>query len=100
MKSALKTTLIVLVVIIALGLLARYVFFKEQFEEWGQGLERITEWQEDYRRDHPDATDEEVDAAFNAGIANIEVWQANYKKGHPNATKEEIDAAFRAQFPQ
>jgi hypothetical protein len=98
MNSTTRNILIVVAVLAALVLLARYVVFKEQFEEAGAGLERVGAWQDSYRAEHPDATDEEVDAAFRAGIANIEVWQARYKQEHPEATKAEMDAAFSAQF--
>ncbi len=79
-------------------LIARYVIFKEKFEEIGAGLERIGAWQENYKRDNPGATEEEMDAAFEASIANLKAWQAKYKGEHPNATKAEMDAAFSAQF--
>lgn len=86
--------------LVLIALLARYVIFKEQFDEWGRGLERIDAWQEQYKQDHPNATKAEMDAAFQAGIQGIEQWQANYKKDHPNATKAEMDAAFTAAWQQ
>ena len=98
MTSAVKTTLIVVVAIVVVGLLARFVVFKQQFEDFGDGLERIGQWETDYRREHPQASDAEVDAAFKASMANIELWQAKYKAEHPNATKAEMDAAFTALF--
>lgn len=98
MNPTLRTVLIVVAVLAALLLLARYVVFKDAFEEWGAGLERVGAWQDDYRKEHPDATDEEVDAAFKAGIANLAVWRERYKQQHPEATDADIDAAFSAQF--
>jgi|GEM_PF-1040615 len=98
MKIPYQKLLIALLVIVVLGLLARYVVFKDRFDEFGAGLERIGAWEDDYRRDHPGATDEEVDAAFREGITNIELWQARYRSEHPDATDAEVDAAFRAQF--
>lgn len=98
MKPLTRNIIIGIVVIIALALLARYVIFKDKFEQWGAGLERIGTWQENYKRQHPGATKQEVDAAFEASIANLKVWQERYKQEHPNATKAEMDAAFNAQF--
>jgi len=82
------------------GLLARYVFFKEKFEEIETGLNNIQKWQDDYRAKNPNATEAEVDAAFDASMGNLNVWQEKYKQEHPNATKEEMDQAFSDQFKQ
>ena len=98
MKIPFQKIAIVVLVLIVLGLLARYVVFKDAVDEWGAGLERVGTWQEEYRRENPGATDEEVDAAFRAGMANITVWQERYMRENPDATKEEMDAAFEAQF--
>ena len=84
--------------IIALVLLARYVVFKKDFEEWGQGLERIEDWQTDYKQQNPNATEEQMDADFNAGISNIEKWEADYKAKNPDATDAEVKAAFEAMW--
>jgi len=97
MKTITKILISVLVIVI-LGLLARFVIFKKQFEDMDARFDSMTTWQENYRSEHPDATKEQMDAAFNAGIANIKVWQAQYKKDHPDATKAEMDAAFSAMF--
>jgi hypothetical protein len=93
-----KNIIIGLLVIIVVGLLARYVVFKEQFNEWGEGLERVGQWEEDYRSEHPNATDAEVDAAFKSGIADITVWKEQYKQEHPGATDADADAAFNAAW--
>ncbi len=98
MKPVVKNTIIVLLVVLVAVLLARFVVFKEQFDQMGEGLQRIETWENDYRRANPDATDEQVDAAFEAAIANLKVWQAQYMKDHPDATKAEMDAAFSAMF--
>lgn len=96
MSKPLRYTLSILGILILMLLLIRYVFFKEQFNEWGRGLERVGAWQEQYKQDHPNATKEEMDNAFDEGINSIEVWQTQYKKDHPTATKAEMDAAFTA----
>lgn len=98
MNSTTKNVLIAIVVIIVALVLARYTIFKDAIDEWGAGLERIGAWEDQYRRENPDATDEQVDAAFRAGIANIEVWKAQYKKDHPEATDAEVNAAFEAMW--
>ena len=82
--------------LVVLALAARYVVFKEQFEQWGEGVERVSEWEENYRADHPNASDAEVDAAFKAGIADITVWKEQYKQERPGATDADADAAFNA----
>lgn len=93
-----KNVLIAVLVLIVVALLARYVVFKDQIDQWGQGLERIDAWEQNYRAEHPDATDAEVDAAFDAGIANIKVWKERYLQEHPDATEADADAAFNAAW--
>lgn len=97
MKTSYKVVLGILIVIVLAGL-ARYVVFADQFNEWGAGLERVSAWEKDYRSEHPNATDAEVDAAFKAGIANITVWKEQYKTEHPGATDADADAAFSAAW--
>ncbi len=97
MKTSHKILLGVLIVI-ALALLARYVVFADQFEEWGAGLERIGEWEQDYRANNPDATDEEVDAAFKSDMAQISLWMERYKAENPGATDADAEAAFNAAW--
>lgn len=90
--------IITILTLIVLALLARYVVFKEKFDEMGAGLQRIENWQNEYKANNPNATEEEMDAAFEAGMSNITVWKEKYKQSNPTATDEEIDAAFDAQF--
>ena len=70
----------------------------DQFEEWGAGLERVGEWEQDYKAKNPNATDVEVDAAFKSDIAKITVWMEQYKAEHPGATDADAEAAFRAAW--
>lgn len=84
--------------IVALLALTGYVVFKDDIDEWGAGIERISDWEEGYRADHPNATDAEVDAAFDAGIANITVWMEQYKQEHPGATDADAKTAFDAAW--
>jgi hypothetical protein len=96
--SKTSKTIIIILVIIVVGLLSRYVIFKNQIDAWGQGLDRISAWQTDYKKQHPNATKEEMDAAFNSGIDNIQKWKDDYKVQNPNATDAEVDAAFNATW--
>ena len=86
------------VLVIVLLAAAGYVVFKDDIDEWGEGVERISDWEADYRAEHPNATDAEVDAAFKAGIANITVWMEQYKQEHPGATDADAKAAFDAAW--
>lgn len=90
--------IITILTIIVLALLARYVVFKEKFDEMGAGLQRIENWQNDYKAKNPNATKEEMDAAFDGGMANMKVWKEKYKQDNPNATDADADAALKAQF--
>ena len=98
MKTTTRNILLIIGGIIVVTLALRYVILRERFDQAKAGLERIGTWQDDYRKAHPGASDEEVDAAFKASMANIELWQTKYKQDHPNASKAEMDAAFTAMF--
>lgn len=86
--------IIAILVIIILAFISRYIIFKNQFDAWSQGLERINTWETQYKVEHPNATKSETNAAFNNSIGNIETWKENYKQEHPNATDAQINAAF------
>ena len=90
--------LMTILIIVVMGLLARFVVFKTQFDEWGEGLERVGSWQEEYKTKHPNATKKDMDEAFDEGMTNLKKWQEKYKSEHPNATDAEIDAAFKEQW--
>ncbi len=90
--------ILAVVALILIAIVARYTVFADEFNEWGAGLERISEWEEDYRAKNPNATDEEVDAAFRSGMASITVWIEQYKQEHPGATDAEAEAAFNAAW--
>ena len=97
MKKSHKVLLgIAVVIVLALG--AGYLAFADSFTKWGEGVERISDWEKDYRSKNPEATDKEVDAAFKAGIANITVWMEQYKQEHPGATDADAEAAFNAAW--
>lgn len=92
------TVSLIVVAVVAIGLLARFVVFKKQFDAWGQGLERIGTWQENYKKEHPNATQADMDKDFDNGMAGLKVWKDKYQAEHPNATDVEIDTAFNAQW--
>ncbi len=85
-----------LLIFIVIVLLCRFVFFKEHFDQWGQNLEKLESWQLEYKKQHPDASDAQMDADFNASMSQLKAWEDTYKKEHPDATDAEIDAAFNA----
>lgn len=81
-----------------MALLARFVLFREQFDNWSAGLERIGQWQDNYKTEHPEATKDQMDTQFRISIEALEKWKADYKAGHPNATDAEVSAAFDAAW--
>ncbi len=89
-----KNLIIGILIIIVLVLLGRYVIFKDRFEQWSEGMARIEKWEADYRVQHPGASKEEVQTAFNAGISNMKSWKDQYLKEHPGATEAEATAAL------
>jgi uncharacterized protein YpmS len=94
MNKRTKNILWIVFVIIALLLLARYVFFPEKFTERSEWLERIEDRQTQYKIDNPNATKEEMDQAFEAGINNLEARKEDYKANNPWATDADADQAF------
>lgn len=93
-----KNIAIIVLVLIVIWLLARYVFFKTQIEERSAWLQRIGEWKQNYKTQHPTATDAETDAAFNKWINDLWKRKAQYKAEHPWSTDADADAAFNAAF--
>lgn len=93
-NHTIKIVLVSLGVLVALFVLARYVVFKNEFEEFGDGLERIEQWQTEYKRNNPEASKEEMDAAFRAGIEDLDKWKLDYMAANPGATEEDAEAEF------
>lgn len=87
-------------IVIAILLLVRFVIFKEQFDNWGEGLDRIGSWETEYKKNNPGATKEDMDNAFDSNMESLKKWQDTYKKDHPDATDVEVDAAFKASWGQ
>lgn len=94
-KGTGKNIIIVVLILIVVALIARYVVFKERFNEWSQWLENIQQRQDNYRAQNPDATDEEVDQAFRESIDALEQRKEDYKAQNPGATDEDVENAFR-----
>ena len=94
MKSN-KNKIIIGVLIVVIVLLSIRVVFDSKFDKFGQDLDNLAKWKTDYLEKHPNATDEEIDQAFEEGIDGLVKWKADYLKEHPDATDEEIDEAFK-----
>lgn len=93
-----KNVAIVVLSLLVIGLLARYVFFKDQVEARWAWLQRIEDWKQTYKTQHPNATDAEMDAAFKQSINDLSKWKADYKASHPWSTDADADAAFNAAW--
>ena len=93
-KETNKNIIIVILVLIVVALVARYVVFKERFNEWSQWLQNIEQRQNDYKEQNPNATDEEVDQAFRESIDSLEQRKEDYKAKNPGATDADADKAF------
>lgn len=98
MKTSTRNILIACGAVVLLLIVARYTVFKEQVDAYGAGLQRVGEWEDGYKAQHPGATKEETSAAFRINMTALKEWQAKYKQDHPGATDEEMNAAFNAQF--
>lgn len=93
MKSN-KSKIIIAVLVIVVVLLSVRVIFDSKFDKFGSDLENLGKWKADYLEKHPDATDEEVNKAFNEGIDGLVKWKEDYLEKHPGATDEEVNEAF------
>lgn len=94
MTNKKKNVIIILLILVVLVLLARFVFFKDKIDEIWAWLQRIETWKQDYKIQNPDATDEQIDQAWEDSIRSLEERQENYRKENPGATQEEIDQAW------
>jgi len=93
-KDTSKNVMIAVLLLIVALVLLRYTVFSEKIDQRREGLQNIQTWEDQYRADHPNATDEEVDAAFRSSIDALQERKDNYKKEHPGATDEDADKAF------
>lgn len=90
--------LISVIASIAIILLAARVIFDKQFDKWGDDLEKIGIWQDQYKKDNPNATKAEMDNAFDSGMQGLEKWKIEYLRDNPGATDDEVSAAFDAAW--
>ena len=93
MSPKTQTIVILILSLVIVGLLARFVIFKERFDDRGESLERLGERRDEYRRKNPNATDQEIDAAWEQGMDNLKQRRDDYKAEHPDASEADIDAA-------
>ncbi len=94
MKSN-KSKIIIGILVVVVVLLSIRVIFDSKFDKFGEDLENLAQWKTNYLEKHPNATDEEIDQAFEEGMDGLVKWKADYLKEHPGATDEEIDEAFK-----
>ena len=93
MSKKIQNILIIVLVIIILALLARFVIFKNQFNSLGENLEQIGERQDNYKKENPDASKEQINQTREQGMDNIKKREEDYKAQHPDATDEDIQQA-------
>lgn len=96
--TKLQKILMAVLIVIVIVLLARFVVFKKQFDNWGEGLKQVGSWQENYKASNPNATKKDVGDAFDKDMAGLKEWKNKYKSEHPDATEVEIEAAFNAAW--
>lgn len=80
------------------GLLLRFVFFKDAIDQRAADLEKLEQREEQYKKDHPNATKADMDAAFKDGIDTMSQRKADWKADHPGASDADADAALEEAF--
>ena len=91
-KNNSRIFLYIAIGVLALGLV--YAIFQKDINEYGDGLERIGERQDNYKKDNPNATKEEMDDAWNNGMDGLKKWSDDYKRDHPGATDADVEKAW------
>ena len=97
-SSGKQTALIVILTLLVVGLLARYVFFKDAIDQRGKDLENLGQREAQYKKDHPNATKADIDAAFKEGMNSMDQRKEDYKTQNPGATDADADAALQEAF--
>lgn len=64
MSSPTKNIIIGILLLLVVALLLRFVVFKDRIDERGEDLDRIDERQQSYKQQHPDATQQDIDQAW------------------------------------
>lgn len=85
-----KSIVLVIVLVVIIALLTIRVVFDSKFDDFNN----MVQWQKDYKIEHPDASIDEINQAFNNAMKGLEEWRENYKIEHPDATDAEIEKAF------
>ena len=49
---------------------------------------------QEYKKNNPNASKSEMDAAFSKGIKNLEKWGEDYKRDHPGSTDSDVEKAW------
>lgn len=71
-----------------------YAVFQDDIQDFGKWLERVGERQENYKKENPNATKQEMDNAFNDGINSLQKWSDDYKADHPGASDADVEKAW------
>ncbi len=98
MSKSEKKLLIILLGLVIIGLLARYVVFKDAIDQRWADLEKLGQREEQYKKDHPNATKADMDAAFKDGIDTMSQRKEDWKADHPGASDADADAALEEAF--
>lgn len=85
-----------LAIVIFVTLLLRYVIFAPQINRIIQITQWMISRRQEYRSIHPQATSSETQEAYYPSIDRLSERQDQYIKDHPNASDEEISNAFEA----
>ena len=98
MNKASKNVLMIILGLVVAGVLARFVFFKDEFEQRSADMEKLGQWEAQYKADHPNATKADMDAAFKDGIDTMAQRKTDWLADHPGATEAEADVALEEAF--
>ena len=90
--KSLRILLYIGIAVILLG--ALYFIFQKDIQKFGDWLERMDERKQEYKRNNPNASKSEMDAAFSKGINDLEKRKEWYQKDNPDATESDIEKAW------
>lgn len=93
-SSKLLSYVLFVIIFIILSLIFSLVFFKTQFDNFGEGIERMEKWKVEYKKDNPNASDEEVDKKLDENLNSLSEWMKTYKKENPGSTDEDAKKAW------
>lgn len=87
----------IITIILIIGLVwlfIKLVFFGEKLNEYGASLDTMDQRKQQYTTQNPNATSEQVDAAFEKGLSDIEQRKAFYKIDNPWASDKDAERAL------